>query len=83
MTRMWRKSTGVESLLAVRPLRLTLAEDSCCVIGCKVYILPSFQVSLGRSEKQKYTMRGERESRPSLKVSLIHRASARATLGTL
>lgn len=54
------------------------------VSGCKVYIPHlSPQVSLGQSEKQKYPIRGQRESPPSLKELLAHRASAGAALGTL
>lgn len=72
MTRMWRKSAGAESLLAVS--QFEGEGEFCSVISCKVYIFHlSTQVSLGQSKKQKYPTRGQRERPPTLKV-LLHRS---------
>lgn len=63
---------------------LTTSGERRRVIGCQGDVLPrSPQVSLGQSEKQKYPIRGQRESPPSLRVLLIGRASARVPLATL
>lgn len=71
MTRMWRKSAGVGSPLAVRAVLLTLWRTPLWDWLQSLPLHLSPQVSPGQSERQKRPIRGQSESPPPPQVLLI------------